>query len=274
MAWVRYDDNFHDHDKVAILRADCPEALSLHLLANTWTSRTSRPGFVPAPIPTVLVGKAKAKKWAPLLVLAELWTAVEGGWEFVNHAKYRQSEKRQTAGTPDDLSAKRAAAGRQGGTATAAKRQANGAANPAPDVANGQQPSSNPCSPVVASNEATPEPEPVPTSSALAVPATTGANAIVAAFIDGATTNGMSRPGPRTVGVVSKSASALLAQGQNPDALLIAARRMGANGWDNLEREVRRVEAEQRPQAKPSTTDAKVAQTIALAEQFRRQDAS
>jgi hypothetical protein len=274
MAWVRYDDNFHDHDKVAILRAECPEALSLHLLANTWTSRTSRPGFVPTPIPTVLVGKAKAKKWAPLLVAAELWHAVEGGWEFVNHARYRNSEKRQTAGTPDDLSEKRAAAGRRGGTATAAKKAANGAANEATAPANVQQASSNPCSPVVASNEATPEPGPVPTSSALAVPAAAGADTVVAAFVDGATTNGMSRPGPRIIGQVAKSAAALLGQGQDPDALLIAARRMGANGWDNLEREVRRVEAEQRPQAKPSTTDAKVASTLALAERFREQDAS
>lgn len=84
MAWVRYDDNFHDHDKVAVVRAEAPEALALHLLANTWTSRTDRPGFVPSAIPTVLVGRAKGRKWTELLVSAGLWVEVEGGWEFYN----------------------------------------------------------------------------------------------------------------------------------------------------------------------------------------------
>lgn len=160
MAWVRYDDNFHDHDKIAHVRVECVEALSLHLLANTWTSRTGRPGFVPTSVPTVLVGgRSKASKWVGVLVSAGLWTAVEDGWEFVNHERYRASEKRQTPGTPDDLSAIRAAAGAKGGTAKAANDAASASkplANDAANVASVWQTSSKPCSP---------EPEPGTSSS-------------------------------------------------------------------------------------------------------------
>ena len=44
MAWVRYDDRFHDHDKVATLRGSSADvaALALHVLANTWTSARVR----------------------------------------------------------------------------------------------------------------------------------------------------------------------------------------------------------------------------------------
>lgn len=271
MAWVRYDDGFHDHDKTAAVRHECPEALALHVLANTWTSRSTRPGFVPAAVPFTLIGsRSKAKRWADVLVRAGFWVVVDGGWEFVNHARYRAPETRQTPGTPADLSEKRAAAGRRGGVASASRRQANeqpnAAANQANASSNGKQPSSKRCSPVVASNEATPEPEPVPTTSALAARAT-DPGTVVAAFIDGATSNGMSRPGPRIVGQVAKAAGALLGQGQDPDALITAARRLGANGWDNLEREVRRVEAERHAPPEASTA-TRAAQTLALAAQL------
>lgn len=176
MSWVRYDDGFHDHAKVAHVRAECPEALALHILANTWTSsRTDRPGFVPATIPTVLVGKAKGRKWAAVLVAAGLWDEVEGGWEFHNYGTYRAPTARQTPGTPELLSEKRALAGRRGGQQTASKRQANGAANAATQSSNGKQLSSKRCSPVVASNEATPGPVPVPpTVGATSAPAPSG----------------------------------------------------------------------------------------------------
>lgn len=74
--------------------------------------------------------------------------------------------------------------------------------------------------------------------------ATPDAGSIVAAFVDGATNAGLSRPGPSIRGRVGKAAQRLLRDGQNAATLDVAARRLGAGGWDDLEREVRRVEAE------------------------------
>jgi hypothetical protein len=112
------------------------------------------------------------------------------------------------------------------------------------------------------------------------VPTTSGALALhdnataVAAFVEGAQDAGMDRPGRSIIGRVGKAAKQLLADGASEADVLTAARRLGANGWDDLEREVRRLQAERRPQAKPSTTDAKVANTLALAERFREQDSA
>lgn len=83
MAWVRYDDRFSNHEKVLAVRAKDPGALALHLLANTWTSSTKTPGWIPAHAPSQLVG-TKGKKWAALLVAVNLWEVGtlgdETGW--------------------------------------------------------------------------------------------------------------------------------------------------------------------------------------------------
>lgn len=116
--------------------------------------------------------------------------------------------------------------------------------------------------------------------TSLHVPTTSGAVALidnanaVAAFIEGAQGNGMDRPGRSIIGRVGKAAKQLIADGVNEQDVITAARRLGANGWDDLEREVRRLQAERRPQTKASTTDAKVANTLALAEHFREQDSA
>jgi hypothetical protein len=73
------------------------------------------------------------------------------------------------------------------------------------------------------------------------------ASGVIAAFIDAATASGMDRPGKSIIGRVGRAAKQLLTDGTNLDDLLTAARRLGANGWDDLEREVRRVQADKRP---------------------------
>jgi hypothetical protein len=170
VSWVRYDDGFDSHPKVTLVVAEDPAAIALHLLANTWSSRQKRPGFVPLHQPGVLVGsKQKGARWAALLERAGLWDRVEDGWEFHDHAVYRASEKRQSAGTPSDLSEKRAAAGRRGGKAAQQRKQTS-KQTVQQNEQGVEQTLSKPCSPVVASNEATPVPVPVPTTSGVASP--------------------------------------------------------------------------------------------------------
>lgn len=255
MAWVRYDDGFHDHDKVAVVRAEAPEALALHLLANTWTSRTDRPGFVPSAIPTVLVGATKGRRWTALLVRSGLWVEVDGGWEFYNHAKYRAPSARQTPGTPADLSAKRAAAGAKGGKRTATKRQANGAANAAKAGSNDEQGSSKPRSPVVASNEATPGPDPVPPSAGADDGAERKLRAVrdgdeqptaqivVAAYVD--ELKRLERiVDKRAIGKVAQAAGQLVSDGAPVDVLIDAAKQLASNGYTDLGMEARKVQAD------------------------------
>ena len=224
MSWVRYDDGFHEHDKVLPLRAECVEALALHILANCWTSRSDRPGFVPAHLPVLLIGdREKADLWCKALVKVRLWRKARGGWEFVNHEKYRASAKRQTPGTPTDLSEKRAEAGRKGGKA-AQQRKRTVKQTVQQNKQDAEQPSSKPCSPVVASNEATPVPEPVPTTSGLPEQ-TADVGALVGHFIEACKT----RPPSDIVSRIGKGVRALVAEGVDPEAirggLTIAAER-------------------------------------------------
>jgi hypothetical protein len=158
MSWVRYDDGFYSHPKVGAVIHDDPGALSLHVLANTWSCQQKRPGFVPTHQPAVLVGnKTRGAKWAALLERHGLWDRVDGGWEFHDHRDYRESSKRSTPGTPAELSAKRAAAGRKGGQAAQqAKQTVKQTPQQTEQVA--QQATAIADSPVVASNEATPVP--------------------------------------------------------------------------------------------------------------------
>lgn len=155
MAWVRYDDQFHDHPKTTAVIAEDPGAIALHALANTWTNGQKHKGFVPSHQPGILIcDKTQGAEWAALLVKHRLWHRSDSmcpdckeeyadlpddadGYVFHNAEEYRAPERdRTTPGTPADLSAKRRAAGRKGGKAAASKRQQN-QANVA-NVANGQ----------------------------------------------------------------------------------------------------------------------------------------
>lgn len=91
MSWVRYDDNFHHHDKVMQVRDLDAGALGLHVLANTWTATSKSPGWVPIHVPRQLVG-GRGKKWAQILVTARLWDAGEfesaSGWWVHDYGTY------------------------------------------------------------------------------------------------------------------------------------------------------------------------------------------
>ncbi|MER7331633.1 MULTISPECIES: hypothetical protein [unclassified Micromonospora] len=143
MAWVRYDDNFDTNPKVTAVVFEDPGALSLHVLANTWTNKQKKwKGYVPAHQPaTLLCDRELGSRWATALVRWGLWhersamcaeCAVEyadlpedaAGYVFHNAKEYRAPARdRATPGTPAELSEKRRAAGRRGGQVSAAKRR-------------------------------------------------------------------------------------------------------------------------------------------------------
>jgi hypothetical protein len=118
VSWFRVDDGFPQHPKAM----ECSNAaIGLWTLTGAWcSSQTPRTGFV---------SHGVAKRYADDLTLTDelvragLWEVVDGGWQIHNFEAY---------GPPEDLAAKRAAAGRKGGAARhskPSKTQANALAN-------------------------------------------------------------------------------------------------------------------------------------------------
>jgi hypothetical protein len=109
MAWARLDDTFHDHPKVAHLRAAGPDglaALGLWTLGLTWSKRKQSHGKVPASVVVLLAGsKPRARRLTELLEDAGLWHVQEGAIEYHDAGHYEPTK---------ELSAKRAAAGKKG----------------------------------------------------------------------------------------------------------------------------------------------------------------
>lgn len=251
MSWVRYDDGFHDHPKVIDALDRDPGSVSLHLLANTWSSKTKRPGFVPHSAPNRLVG-TKGKRWAAILVEAGLWHEVEGGWEFHDWQDYAAPAKYRTvAGTPEELSRKRAAAGRRGGQASGNTRRATkqpakqtGRANEANEASNEAEAEANRASPVVGSSTALtglelPTPEPVPPSAGVASPRPLNAGDVVAAWIDAITAFADGEKPPNDIkGKLARQARELVEQGKDPAVLVEAATSAGGKGYADLSQEL------------------------------------
>lgn len=99
-----------------------------------------------------------------------------------------------------------------------------------------------------------------------------GAAGVVQAYVDACREIGQVVDN-RAKGRIAKESAALLQDGA-PQALLIAAsRRLASNGFADIGAEARRLHAESQPQqAKPSTTDTRVAATLARAQQLRAQE--
>lgn len=223
MSWVRYDDGFYTHPKVLAIIHEDPGAIALHVLANTWTNKQKRVGFIPATVPAVLLADRKrASKWAALLEKHGLWDAADGGWEIHDASDYRESAKRSTPGTPAEVSAKRRIAGSKGGKTTQQRKQtgeqvvqqnqANGAAN--------KQLAGSPV--VKASNEAL-TPVPVPTTSGEAGP---NGGLLIAEYIRGCNR----RPPDSIVGQLAKHVGQLLEQGFDPAHIREGLTRFRAKG--------------------------------------------
>lgn len=115
MTWFKVDDSFYDHPKVF----DAPDcAVALWTRAGTWSARNLTEGFVPASLPARLCGDPDTA--VRDLLHRGLWSRASGGYRFHDWNVYQPSKE-----AVEDLRRKRAAAGKKGGQAKAAKQKAS-----------------------------------------------------------------------------------------------------------------------------------------------------
>lgn len=112
MSWVRLDDQFPDHPKVAGLSND---AFCLHVTAMCWTAKQQTDGKLPLRLLSRLAWRCQDPAMAKdELVTAGVWDIDgEDGWLIHDYGEYNPTKV-----TSEELSAKRSEAGKAG----AAKR--------------------------------------------------------------------------------------------------------------------------------------------------------
>lgn len=116
MVWFKVDDKFHDHWKSRRAKL---EAVGLWTFAGSWSSDNLTDGFVPAEVLTRW--HPRPEKIAQRLVDAGLWERVEVNGE-VGYQFHEWEAHQPTKAEVEDRRAKRAAAGRTGGLASAQAR--------------------------------------------------------------------------------------------------------------------------------------------------------
>jgi len=131
MAWVRLDDEFHNHPKVALLGDMTLPAVGLHALALCWCNSYLTDGFVPEGQITKLCGdltmllpQGKPDPIVMALVDAGLWEETNGGYFIHDYLKYQPS-RYEVMKEKQSLSKHRSKAGSKG----AANRWQSGSQN-------------------------------------------------------------------------------------------------------------------------------------------------
>lgn len=109
MTWVKLDDTFYDNPKVE--KAGLAGA-GLYAKALSYSGRHLTDGFIPRSFVKAHGSPAAAAK----LEAAELWIAVEDGWQIKDYLEFNFSREDALA-RREDISAKRAEAGRKGALA-------------------------------------------------------------------------------------------------------------------------------------------------------------
>lgn len=92
MPWVRFDDQFPIHRKVARLS---DPAFRLHVSAIFWSARNLTDGAVPSEeLPTVAPGLRRLESLAAELVERDLWIATPPlGWVINDYLDYQPSKE-------------------------------------------------------------------------------------------------------------------------------------------------------------------------------------
>ncbi len=133
MSWVRMDDGAREHRKQ--LKAGA-EACWLWSCGLMYAGRQkAHDGFIPSEMLTQLYPFRKPLDLAAKLVEVGLWDKVEGGYHIHDYNEYQPTAEEVAA-----LAAKRANAGKLGGSKSGATRRSKGEATPPVDVeANAKQ---------------------------------------------------------------------------------------------------------------------------------------
>ena len=116
MAWVKLDDRFPDHPKVA---AAGPLAGWLYVCALAYANRMGTEGFVPAGMVGRLADIDGAAEHASRLVAVGLWEPAEGGYRIHDYHDYQPTREHA-----ETVSQARAEAGRAGGIRSGEAREA------------------------------------------------------------------------------------------------------------------------------------------------------
>lgn len=119
MAWVRLEDNFPEHPKVATVGGD---AGWLHVCAIAYCSRNLTDGFVPSGAIRQLSDRNKPNVLATRLVDAGLWELASNGYIIHDYLDYNPTRVEVEAERAD-RSVKKAEAGRLGGIASGVARR-------------------------------------------------------------------------------------------------------------------------------------------------------
>lgn len=106
MSWFRVDDGFTDHPKVIALRAGkhWKGALALWALAGSHCSKHLTDGFVSAAVLSHLGGTTQE---ADALVAVNLWTRVDGGYQFHEWDERNPTKAKVLAARAADAARKR-----------------------------------------------------------------------------------------------------------------------------------------------------------------------
>jgi hypothetical protein len=105
--WVKLDDKFPDHHKVAVAG---PLASWLYVCGLAYCNRMLTDGFIPTGMVRRLADVDGAMRLAARLVAAGMWEPVEGGYLVHDYADYQPTRERV-----ETVSEVRAEAGRRGG---------------------------------------------------------------------------------------------------------------------------------------------------------------
>lgn len=113
MSWVRIDDVAPAHPKILAAGA---EAAWFWVCGSAWANKQKESnGFIPEAALPILYPAKSPKKIADKLVACGLWERVDGGYQIHDYNEYQLTREQKLA-----LSAKRADAGRTGGSKKAA----------------------------------------------------------------------------------------------------------------------------------------------------------
>lgn len=155
MAWVRIDDQFADHPKVAQAG---PLAMALHVAALCYCNRHLTDGFIPRAVvkrlldfegiawhsshPDAVMGSGMDVEWGHVvgdLVDADMWAEVDGGYRIHDYLEYQPSRAEQ-----EQRREQRREAGRKGGKARAKRIAKQDASEPSSKRSSKTEANSNP----------------------------------------------------------------------------------------------------------------------------------